>query len=98
MSEVRIDPPPASITCLYCNEDVMGMARVADGTFYDEYGSVRVAHQECALRMVLGGIGHLTNHEFWCNHMKDPDGGLSYRQSAVFADRWIRLKGDDSGS
>ena len=46
-------------------------------------GGVELVHQECGLRMVLGGIGHLTNHAHWCGEMGDPDAGLSYRQSAL---------------
>jgi hypothetical protein len=43
----------------------------------------QVAHRECLLRCVLGGIGHLENHELWCNQRHDPDGGRTYRQSAL---------------
>jgi hypothetical protein len=41
-----------------------------------------VAHPECLLRETQGGIGHHLNHEYWCVQMGDPDGGVSYRESA----------------
>lgn len=41
-----------------------------------------VAHAECSLRSVAGGIGHHLNHEYWCLQMHDPDAGLTYRESA----------------
>lgn len=40
-------------------------------------------HPECGLRMVLGGWGHHVDHEHWCIEVGDPDGGLSYRESAI---------------
>lgn len=47
------------------------------------------AHRECLLRNVMGGIGHLENHNYWCNEMHDPDGGRTYRQSGLEVDQWI---------
>jgi hypothetical protein len=41
-----------------------------------------VMHQECALRSVMGGIGHHLDHDLWCTQREDPDGGLTYRESA----------------
>jgi hypothetical protein len=52
-----------------------------------------LAHRECLLRSVMGGIGHLTDHWHWCVAMHDPDGGMSYRQSAIAVDHWIRMHG-----
>lgn len=46
----------------------------------------RDAHRPCALRSVLGGYGHHVDHAFWCVTMGDPDGGLSYRESALRVD------------
>ena len=51
------------------------------------------AHRECLLREVTGGIGHLIAHEWWCTHLKDPDAGLSYRQSALLTDAWVTIVG-----
>jgi hypothetical protein len=46
-------------------------------------------HLECLLRDVMGGIGHLTDHEFWCRTVGDPDGGMTYRESALAVRRWV---------
>lgn len=48
-----------------------------------DMAEVRLVHRECMLRSVMGGIGHLEDHDFWCEQMHDPDGGLSYRESAL---------------
>jgi len=49
----------------------------------------RRAHRECALRAVVGGIGHWEDHAYWCGQMQDPDGGRTFRQSALeVAARW----------
>lgn len=50
-------------------------------------------HRECGLRDVMGGIGHLVDHDFWCTTLGDPDGGRTYRQSALEVDAWIREHG-----
>jgi hypothetical protein len=49
-------------------------------------------HRECGIREVLGGIGHLIDHPYWCVTMGDPDGGLSYRESARMALTWWELR------
>lgn len=51
---------------------------------------LHMAHRECLLRNMLGGIGHLENHNYWCNQVGDPDGGRTYRQSGIECDQWIR--------
>ena len=51
------------------------------------------AHRQCALRSVLGGIGHLTAHEHWCLVMHDPDAGLSYRDSALAVGAYVDKHG-----
>lgn len=53
----------------------------------------RSAHRECMLRTVLGGIGHLEDHQHWCNEMHDPDGGRTFRQSALEVDAWVHKHG-----
>lgn len=52
-------------------------------------GGNRTAHRECLLRSGIGGIGHLENHAYWCLQMHDPDGGRTYRQSALEVDQWV---------
>lgn len=51
------------------------------------------AHRECMLREVIGGIGHLIAHQYWCVQQHDPDGGLTYRQSALLAWQYNRILG-----
>lgn len=68
--------------CTLCEETI------ADWTTCVAIGQ-ELAHRECALRSVMGGIGHLTDHPHWCVEMHDPDGGMTYRQSALAADRWV---------
>jgi hypothetical protein len=74
-----------NMDCLLCGEPVTDhpstcavMASYEDGVFVD-----RLAHRECMLRSVAGGIGHHENHAYWCVQMGDPDGGRTYRQSAL---------------
>lgn len=55
-------------------------------------------HGECGLRMALGGIGHLTDHAYWCGQMGDPDMGLSYRESALRVAEWIREHGTEAAA
>jgi hypothetical protein len=52
-----------------------------------------IAHQECGLREVLGGIGHLLDHEHFCLTLHDPDAGLTYRESAKLVWSWVQIKG-----
>ena len=53
----------------------------------------RVTHRECGLREVIGGIGHLIAHEYWCRQKHDPDAGLTYRQSALLVDAYVGIVG-----
>lgn len=46
-------------------------------------------HRECSLRAVMGGIGHLVDHEHYCHGELGPDAGLSYRESSVLAWQFI---------
>ena len=66
---------PVGIACLLCEEPI------AD-TDQGSYLGIDPVHRECALRSVIGGWGHHVNHHYWCIQMHDPDGGLSYRESA----------------
>ena len=51
------------------------------------------AHRICLLRDVLGGIGHLVAHEYWCSQRGDPDAGLTYYQSARLVQAWVDTVG-----
>jgi hypothetical protein len=87
------DPSDAR-PCPVCGESVVPIEAggVVDGV---------PAHRDCLLRTVVGGIGHLENHTYWCGEMHDPDGGRSVRQSgrevAAWMNRhWIELMVNDS--
>lgn len=84
---------PRYPACMLCFDDVTPNDTAADGTWYDQAGSVRVVHRECGLRSVLGGIGHLTNHDYWCKENVDPDGGHTYRRSAQLVWVWVQKNG-----
>jgi hypothetical protein len=67
--------------CRFCHEPVIDPFRRPAG--------VRRDHFECGLRFAVGGIGHLTDHDFWCGVIGDPDAGLSYRESALQVRAWV---------
>lgn len=52
-------------------------------------GQPQPIHPECGLRLALGGIGHLTDHDYWCAQMHDPDMGLSPYESARAVQKWV---------
>lgn len=69
--------------CILCAEPVTW----EDAGFYP---TSQPMHAECGTRSVLGGIGHLTDHQRWCVEEGDPDAGLSYRESARRVTIWLR--------
>jgi hypothetical protein len=77
--------------CVYCDEPIHG--EQAEGTIFTEEGP-RHGHWQCALREVLGGIGHHIAHEYWCGAPRhDPDAGLTRRQSALLVAAWVQVMG-----
>ena len=50
-------------------------------------------HRECGLREVVGGIGHLIAHDYWCLQRHDPNAGLTYRQSAMMVEALVTIVG-----
>jgi hypothetical protein len=90
-------PTPVGDPCVLCEEKIQDGEQ---GTFigvmtaplngHPSYGPV---HRECSLRAVLGGIGHLEDHSYWCGEMHDPDGGRSYRASAIMVWHWVQVRG-----
>jgi hypothetical protein len=56
------------------------------------------AHRECSLRSVIGGIGHLIAHDYWCTERHDPDAGLTYRHSALLVDAFVAVIGVDEAA
>jgi hypothetical protein len=91
-------PTPVGEPCELCGEDVepgdqgsfIGAMRGEEGQWVTHLGP---AHRECSLREVLGGIGHLQNHVYWCSEMHDPNGGRTRRQSALEVWEWVREHG-----
>jgi len=75
--------------CLFCDEPVEG-----DGVPVHTLEGLRTNHRECALREVLGGIGHHVAHEYWCVQHHDPDAGFSRHISALLVMRLYELLGD----
>jgi hypothetical protein len=81
--------------CGYCDEPV-------EVGYQPPHGAVqawldgRPAHNECGLRSALGGIGHLTDHNRWCLTEGDPDGGYSFRESALLVSAWVEEHGIDA--
>jgi hypothetical protein len=69
--------------CILCDEPVFGRSAARN----------QWMHRECALREVTGGIGHLIAHDYWCIERKDPDAGLTYRQSALLVDEFVVVVG-----
>jgi hypothetical protein len=74
------------LVCTLCQEP-MGSERSAS--------VAQPIHRACALRSVVGGIGHLIAHDYWCVVRKDPNAGLTYRQSALLADEYVNVVGID---
>lgn len=80
--------------CELCSTPILAGEPVTVMTFAeptDDQGYIshlRRVHRECILRSVVGGIGHLRDHAFWCGVMGDPDGGMTYRESALACQAW----------
>lgn len=87
MSEYVVEP------CPLCEEPVTLDQINSRTQRIGGMGGNRVAHRECLLRSTMGGIGHFENHGYWCKEMGDPDGGRTYRQSALEVDEWIHQHG-----
>jgi len=92
-------PTPVDESCLLCGVPIAEGDRgvfALDGT-RDE-PRFPPEHIECSLRSVLGGIGHLEDHEHWCLGQDDPDGGHSYRDSALLVWAWAETHGSEDTS
>jgi hypothetical protein len=77
--------------CPLCDEPVRPGEQAADPLHTPE-GPRRV-HRACMLREVIGGIGHLIAHDYWCRFKGDPDAGLTRWQSARLVDVYISVVG-----
>lgn len=74
--EEQVDTPVGQ-PCSYCGEPI------SEGDRGGVTATMGAFHQECAFRSAMGGIGHHENHAHWCKEVGDPDGGRTYRQSAL---------------
>jgi hypothetical protein len=90
--------PPDPRTCAFCAEPILPGEEYAPGSMRDETGAYLVSHRECSLRQVIGGIGHLQDHAYWCNERHDPDAGMTYRKSAIAVDLWIHKYGVEAAT
>ena len=79
-------PTPIGVECILCETPVQEGDR---GNFMGSEKGLVPAHRECSMRSVLGGIGHHEDHQLWCLQRHDPDGGRSYRQSALEVWEWV---------
>jgi hypothetical protein len=89
---------PVGEKCLHCSEPIeLGQqgSFIFDGSRILRGGGMvqQPVHRECSLRAVIGGIGHLEDHHYWCQHQHDPDGGRTYRQSALEVWAWVMHHG-----
>jgi hypothetical protein len=78
--------------CIWCDEPLNDVHPIAIHTLEN---GIRYQHRECALREVLGGIGHHIAHEYWCLVRHDPDAGLSRRVSAMLVADMYGYLGDE---
>lgn len=76
--------------CFHCDEPITTSDDRADIINMD-------AHRECALRAVIGGIGHLIDHAHFCQGV-GPDAGLDYRTSALMVDVWVHRNGIEAAA
>ena len=79
--------------CPLCDEPVGD--DVGPAPLYTQEGP-RAVHHQCMLREVMGGIGHLVAHEWWCEQKHDPDAGLTRRQSSLLVEAWVHVMGDNA--
>jgi hypothetical protein len=77
------------VNCVLCDEP-MGNENSAS--------SIQPMHKACALREVMGGIGHLIDHQHFCKDLGDPDAGLPYRLSALLTTVWVKYNGVEAAS
>lgn len=84
-------PVPVGQPCVYCDETITPDDA---GSFVmqvrPDSAASKPVHRECSLRSVIGGIGHLEDHDRWCLREHDPDGGRTARQSAL--DVWTLVQ------
>jgi hypothetical protein len=95
MSEgLYIDQPIEGLRepCVLCGRIVEPGERTAH-SIRDVNGALTWPHAACMLREVVGGIGHLIAHAYWCDFRHDPDAGLERWQSAQLVELYVHLVG-----
>lgn len=81
--------------CILCGEDA------AHQNFVRVIGTPegpRWEHDDCGLREVMGGIGHLIAHDYWCKQRHDPNAGLTPRQSALMVRAFVEVMGVEAAA
>jgi len=73
------------VNCVLCDEPLAPGEKSAS--------LAQPIHRECSLRSVIGGIGHLLDHNHFCTTLHDPDAGLDYRTSALLVDEYVARVG-----
>jgi hypothetical protein len=76
-------PTPTHATCMSC------LAHFEEGDQGLVYVTGFHQHKECGLRSVMGGIGHLVDHAYYCHGELGTDAGLPYRVSAQLVWEWF---------
>lgn len=76
-------PTPVGEKCALCDEEIQPDDQGSFMGAWPDRPALAPVHRECSLREVLGGIGHHRDHDYWCHEMHDPDGGMTYRESAL---------------
>lgn len=84
--EVPEIPTPVGEVCVHCVEPI------AEGEAGLRYVNGPVAHYECQLRGVIGGVNHILGRCTCCGGKEDPDPpGMTRREAAKAAARlWER--------
>lgn len=84
-------------SCLLCGRPVHVGEQTPSPIYDGQTGAARFPHRACMLREVVGGIGHLIAHEYWCTgEISDPDAGLERWQSARLVELYVELVGVDA--
>jgi hypothetical protein len=86
---------PTTTDCGLCEEAIEDGEDYEPMPFVAGDGTVeaKFVHRDCVVRSVLGGIGHHLDHDYWCGHMHDPDGGRTLRESAREVCALLRERG-----
>lgn len=89
-------PTPVGELCYLCEEVIQADDQGYLRPGFRENGVVEklYAHKECDLAHVLGGWGCISGTCSRCSGGDtDPEGGLSYRESALRVWAWVQLNG-----